>query len=139
MMQTKPNCLNCMILFPFVKLLKWSQELKPNGIIFLEWTHFVCPKIPSLRLAQFDLDFISFPPFSLSSYQHQILLGFPAFFKFLSLHRFHQFYLSFSSFSYTQLNCGWTKGSEVWTTGTLPIEHLFSISYIFTRVSDQPY
>ena len=35
MMQTKPNCLNCMILFPFVKLLKWSQELKPNGIIFL--------------------------------------------------------------------------------------------------------
>ena len=81
MMQTKPNCLNCMILFPFVKLLKWSQELKPNGIIFLEWTHFVCPKIPSLRLAQFDLDFISFPPFSLSSYQHQILLGFPAFFQ----------------------------------------------------------
>ena len=139
MMQAKPNCLNCMILFPFVKLLKWSQELKPNGIIFLNGLIlFVQRSLHSdqLNLTQISSVFHLFLFHHISIRSYQVFLHF---FKFLSLHRFHQFYLSFSSFSYTQLNCGWTKGSEVWTTGTLPIEHLFSISYIFTCVSDQPY
>ena len=111
-----------------------------------KWHHFFwmdsfcLSKDPFTQISSIWLRFHQFSTFFSFIILASDLMRFSCiFFKFLSLHRFHQFYLSFSSFSYTQLNCGWTKGSEVWTTGTLPIEHLFSISYIFTCVSDQPY